>query len=152
MGYVALKPCSFAGQSFKINDAVPDSVIHPGAAKNLVKMQIIAPVGDVDILSQPSNFAPPQNNSSIRLTLRVEEGDLPLDVTTDGIQNVFDVLTTNVDDAESIIEGMTDGDALILLHVSDSRKTIKAAAEARAKAINESNEEPELPEESEGEQ
>ena len=36
---------------------------------------------------------------------------------------------------------MTDGEALILLHLADSRKSIKAAAETRAKAL--SKEEPE---------
>ena len=31
---------------------------------------------------------------------------------------------------------MTDDDALILLHLADSRMSIKKAAEARAKALN----------------
>ena len=47
-----------------------------------------------------------------------------------------------------MVEKMTDGDALILLHLADSRKTIKTAAEDRAKALSAKQEEPE----SEGEQ
>ena len=31
---------------------------------------------------------------------------------------------------------MEDGDALILVHIVDSRKAVKAAAEERAKALN----------------
>lgn len=44
MAYTALKPCRFAGQSFRIGESVPVEVIQPGAAKSLVKMGVIAEV------------------------------------------------------------------------------------------------------------
>ena len=60
------------------------------------------------------------------------------------VQQVVDALTTKADNAEAIVEVMEDGDALILLDILDSRKTIKAAAKARATALNaEAEEEPE---------
>ena len=34
MAYVALKPCKFAGQIFKIGERVPEEAILPGAASN----------------------------------------------------------------------------------------------------------------------
>lgn len=131
MAYVALKPCCFAGQRFKIGESVPDELIHPGAVNNLVKMQIIAEQ-DGTTTKETDNIQPP----AITIDIHAEEGDLPLELTNEGLQAVFDVLTGKTAEAEAVIERMTDGDALILLHISDSRKAVKAAAEARAKAIS----------------
>ena len=129
MAYVALKPCRLAGQDFKIGEEIPDGIVHPGAANNLVKMQVIA---DADNGTKPVV----EQKSTISLVIPVKEGNLPLEVSSEGIQAVFTVLTGKADEAEATIEQMTDGDALILLHLADSRRTIQKAAEARAKALN----------------
>ena len=131
MAYIALKPCRFAGQSFRVGAIVPAEIVQPGASKSLVRMGIIAAEGDVETLT------PQEGEATIAITIHANEGDMPLDVTGEGIQSVFDVLTSNAKTAETIIDGMTDGDALILLHVSDSRKSIKELAENRAKALSE---------------
>lgn len=147
MAYVALKPCCFAGHRFRIGETVPDELIHPGNARNAVKMGLIAEhAGEAGAPAKTPEppVIPPVEKMTI--CIHAEEGDLPLDLTKEGLQAVVDVLTSKVDDAEPIIEAMTDGDALILLHLTDTRKTVKNAAEARAKALNEN------PEESEGEQ
>ena len=138
MAYVALKPCCFAGHRFRIGETIPDEFVHPGNANNAVKMGLIA--------MQPGNATQTVEQSAettsapvetMTVNIHAEEGDLPLNLTAEGLQAVVDVLTSNVEDAEPIIEAMTDGDALILLHIADTRKTVKTAAEARAKAINE---------------
>ena len=147
MAYTALKPCEFAGQKFKIGEPIPEELILPGAAKNLVKMQIIAP-------AEASSAQPKSDKSpvySVAIAVHTEEGDMPLKVTVVGLQQIFDILTSNVENAEKIIAEMDDGDALILLHLADGRKSVKAAAEARAKALHENPEDSE-PEESAGEQ
>lgn len=138
MAYIALKPCRFAGQDFTIGKDVPEAVLKAGNIKNLVKMGIIAATEGETATSYPQP-APP-----ISVTIRAEEGDMPLELTDIGLQQIFDALTSNVENAEKIVDVMTDGDALILLHMSDSRKSIKAAAEARAKALaeQETDEEP----------
>ena len=130
MTYIALNPCKFAGQAFKIGDSIPGGCILPGAAKNLVKMEIIAPAGAVEA-------SMPVSNGPIAVTARAEGGNMELQLTDIGLQQIFDALTTNVDGAKEIIETMTDGDALILLHMCDSRKGVKEAAEERAKALEE---------------
>lgn len=153
MAYVALKPCCFAGQRFKIGGNIPDGIVHPGNAKNLVKMGVIAEqngaaettVVKTEIIQQ----------ETINVVIHAKEGDMPLNLTAEGLQNVVDVLTGKASEVEPIIAQMTDGDALILLHITDSRKAVKEAAEARAQAL--SPEEPEDeqspdPEESEGDQ
>ena len=123
MAYLALKPCSFAGQSFKIGENIPADLVQPGAAENLVKMGIIA-----------EEDAQPAREEKITI---IVGGDMELRVTHAGLQAVFDVLNGTATAAQDTIEAMIDGEALILLHYTDNRKTVKDMAEARAKEISE---------------
>ena len=142
MAYVAVKPCKFAGQSFRIGESVPDEVIHPGAVRNLIKMGLIAEAGAT--ASAPTETEPQKETvSTINITIHAEEGDLILTPTPEGLQAIFDVLSSKAADAEPIIESITDGDALILLDVSDSRKSIKELCRTRAQEISEPLEEEE---------
>lgn len=151
MAFIAVKPCKFAGQRFRIGEEIPADVIQPGAAKNLIKMGVIAERKDEYPTAEPDTITAVKIGEEIRMPdveiiIHAEEGDMPLNPTTEGLQVIFDVLTSNVSDAEPIIKEMTDGDALILLHLADSRKSIKELAETRAKALNA----PQEGEESEG--
>lgn len=130
MKLIAKRPCSFGGKKFFIGDEIPSEfVLDP---KIQEKMGVLV---RVDAQGHP---APVQEEpkKTIKIRIPVEEGDLDLDVTHDGLQDVFSVLAAKATDAETVIEQMTDGDALILLHLTDSRKTIKTAAEDRANAIS----------------
>jgi len=128
MAFIATKPCKFAGQTFRIGEAIPAEAIQPGSVRNLVKMGIIAE-------GEPEEMTPQEGETTIAITIHEKEGDLPLELTSEGLQSVFDVLTSTVGDAETIINEMTDGDALILLNAADSRKSVKELAETRAKAM-----------------
>ena len=133
MAYVALKPCSFAGQRFRIGETVPAEVIQPGAARNLVKMGLIADDGAATTMEAAAPAAPAKD--TVTITVHAKEGDMPLEPTTAGLQAIFDVLTANIADAEPTINEMTDGDALILLDFVDNRKSIKDIARTRAKEL-----------------
>ena len=130
MAFVAIKPCRFAGQSFKVGEIVPADVMQPGSSKNLVKMGIIAEKDGPDEKPQikPVKLPTPE------VVIHME--NMELRPTPEGLQAIFNVLTSNVVEAETIINEMTDNDALILLHTSDSRKSVKELAEARATAIS----------------
>lgn len=141
MPYVALKPCCFAGHRFRIGDNIPGEMIHPGSANNLVKMGVIAERAGEDTPDAAPEATPVNEAAAITVAIHAEEGDLPLELTQEGLQAVVDVLTSDVKDAEPVIAALNDGDALILLHATDTRKSIKTAAEARAKALNEALEE-----------
>lgn len=136
MAYVAIKPCSLAGQKFLIGDTVPAEFILPGNANNLVKMGLIAETSD----HEPTTKAAPETSPEIKVTIHAAEGDMELEPTQEGLQAILDVLTGKVDAAEPVINAMTDEDALILLHVTDNRKSIKELAENRAKELNGSEE------------
>ena len=142
MKLIAQKPCSFGGKKFYIGDEIPaEYVVDPKAQ---AKMGVLAIVADDAVFSPAETEEESVKPETVEVVVHVEEGDMPLNLTTEGLQAFVDVITGKATDAEAIIEGMTDCDALILLHVSDNRKSVKAAAEARAKALS--------AEESEGEQ
>lgn len=148
MKLIARKACSFGGKKFYIGDEIPaELVLDPGTQE---KREVLAIVPD-DSGAIPSVEPKEIRNEvdTMTVVIRAKEGDLPLNLTREGLQNAVDVLTGKPTDAETIIAQMTDGDALILVHITDSRRAVKAAAEARAQALNE---EPENPEESAGEQ
>ena len=128
MKLIANKPCSFGGKRYYIGDEVPaESVLNP---KELEKLGVLTVVKDGG-QDAPAEV-PGASSNAMELVVHAEEGDMPLNVSKDGIQAVVDAVTSAADDAVAIAKAMTDGDALILLHRIDSRKTVKAAAEARA--------------------
>lgn len=121
---VALKACSFGGKDFFIGDEIPvEYVLNPQAQQKLGVIAIVN--GD----------SPETPASTLSITVQNDGEELTLNPSDKGIQNVFTVLTGTVDDAEAIINEMDDNDALILLHLADSRKTVKTAVEARAKEL-----------------
>ena len=67
----------------------------------------------------------------ITVYVHTEEGELDCHVTQESLQQIFDVLQGTVTTAENTIKEMTDSDALILIDVCDSRKSVKAAVKER---------------------
>lgn len=128
---IAKKPCSFGGKKFFIGDEIPpEYVANPSAQEKLGTIAIVAvdaESGEREVVVIPE--------PSISIVVRNDGKDMILEPTTEGIQDVFNVLISKAADAEPIINQMKDDDALILLHLADSRKTIKEAAEVRAKEI-----------------
>lgn len=140
MKLIAKKPCGFGGKKFYIGDEIPaEYVLNPKAQE---KRGVLVVVNDGTMAPAPVDPVPPVE--AMEVIIHAEEGDMSLNLTKDGLQAVVDVITSKAADAKPIIDQMTDGDALILLHIADSRKEIKTAAENRAKALS--------PEESAGEQ
>lgn len=154
MKLIAKIPCDF-GKRYYIGDEIPvEAVLDPKAQE---KRGVLTIVNDEVGTTPPAvDLGDPAGDRSVMaVIIHAKEGDLPLELTQEGLQAVVDILTSNTEDAEPIVMQMTDGDALIFLDIADSRKTIKNAAKARAQALAaEANdtEEPEDPEESAGDQ
>lgn len=149
MKLFAKKSCSFGGKRFAIGDEIPvDLVLNPATQENLGVLSIVNDAPAFDPGDPAGDF------TRIAVVLHAEEGDFSLSLTEEGLQNVVDVLTSKADPAKAIVEQMTDENALILLDATDSRASIKKAAQARAMALNpeEVTSEEEPSEESEGEQ
>ena len=80
--------------------------------------------------------------------MEVKADDMTINLTQEDLQEVVDVLTANAEDAAARIKAIDGMDILFLINAADSRKTVQAAAKARAQELAE----PEIPEESAGDQ
>ena len=126
MKLIAKKPCSFGGKKFYIGDEIPaEYILDPKAQE---KLGVLACVGE--------EITP----VTVPIAVQSAKGKMELNITGEGMQSIFDVLTGKANEVEPIIKEMTDGDALILLHITDSRKSIQSAAEARANELEEAGE------------
>lgn len=123
MKLIAKQPCSFQGESFLIGEEIPMAMVRDPRGQE--KMGVLAMVND------RSEAVPTQ----IPLRIHAQEGDVELSLSHEGLQAVFDAIGGTAEQARDVIETMTDGQALLLLHLSDGRKSIQAAAQARAKDL-----------------
>lgn len=136
MKLIAKKPCSFGGERFYIGDEIPlELVKEPKTQEKYGVLAILE--GDAET---PSPTVSPIVISDPVLTICVQVGDeqMELEPTDDGLQDIFNVLIGEPAAAMSIINNMTDNDALILIHLADRRTTVKKAAKARAEELQES--------------
>lgn len=128
---IALKPCSFGGKKYFIGDEIPaEYVSNPSAQEKLGTLTVVNVDAEIDV---HETIVIPE--PSLSLVVQSEGKEMTLEPSDKGVQDVFNVLIGKASDAEAIINEMDDGDALILLHLADSRKTIKEAAELRAKEL-----------------
>lgn len=129
---IALKPCNFGGRRFYIGDEIPPNLV---ASPALQEKQGVLKVVNVEaeVTEVTENVVIP--DPTLEIVVQSNGEEMILEPTDSGIQDVFNVLIGKVAEAEAIINQMTDGDALILLHLADSRKAVKEAAAARAKAL-----------------
>lgn len=129
---IALKPCSFGGVQFYIGDEIPIELVSSPAKQEQLGVIKVVNV-DSEITEVTENVV--VTNPSLSIVVQSNGEEMILEPTDSGVQDVFNVLIGKAAEAEAIINQMTDGDALILLHLSDSRKSVKEAAEARAKEL-----------------
>ena len=132
MKLIAKRPCYF-GKKFYIGDEIPVEAVQNPATQE--KLGVLTIVNDAPLFAAPCQ-EPSIELLTVPVVLHAEEGDFPLNLTVEGLQNVVDVLTDKADPAKAIIEQMTDEHALILIDATDSRATIKKAAQTRAMALN----------------
>lgn len=160
MKLIAKKPCSFGGERFYIGDEIPVELVqNPKTQEKYGKLAI---VNDEAIPAVLDSTEPGGDATVVRLVIHGKDGDVALDLPPESIQTVMDVLTANAEDAAELIKQFTSDDLLFLVNAADSRKTVQAAAKARAQALAEEASEPdeeasepaepENPEESAGDQ
>lgn len=128
MKLIARKPCSFGGKQFFIGDEIPaEFVVNPVDQEKM---------GVLVCVTQEHPAPPVEWNFT--LAIPQEDGSkLILDFDLDGMTGCLSALVSKPEAARAIIEEMTCNDALVFLHMVDVRKSVKAAAEARGKALEE---------------
>lgn len=138
MKLIALKPCSFGGEKFKIGDEVPAELV--ANPKLQAKRNVLSILNCEDI---PLEECVAQVGVvKFEVPIHAEEGDLTLCVTNEELTVFTDILQIGVKTTEEkqqiseMVQNINSEDLLILLSALDGRKFVKEAAEERAKALN----------------
>ena len=119
MKLVANKPCNLNGKKYFIGEEVPVEEVVDYAS--LVKMGLLSVIHD-----------------AVPADIPIVKGDetIDLDVTEPQIQDAVKTMQMNADTAIAHIRGdVEDNTTLIVINALDSRKTVKEAAELKAKAL-----------------
>lgn len=147
MKLIAKKPCSFGGERFYIGDEIPVELVKDPKTQEKYGNLVIV---EGDVLTPAPTVSPiVVSDPVLTITVRIGEDEMDLEPTDDGLQDIFSVLIGEPAIAIDTINKMTDNDALILIHLSDRRTTVKSAAKKRAEQLKKLAEEPQ---ESAGEQ
>ena len=138
MKLIAKQPCSFGGKRFYIGDEIPVGlVLEPKTQEKYGKLAIVNDEA-VPAVMDPGDSG--GDVTVVHLVISGKDGDVSLDLTPESIQTVMDVLTANAEDAAALVKQIDSDDILFLVNAADSRKTVQAAAKARAQALMEAQE------------
>lgn len=135
MKLIAKKPCSFGGERFYIGDEIPVELVKdPKTQEKYGTLTIV----EGDAVTPAPTVAPiVVSDPVLTICVRVGDEEMELEPTDDGLQDIFTALIGDAEAAIGTVNQMTDNDALILLHLSERRTTIKKVAKARAEKLQE---------------
>ena len=133
---IAKKPCSFGGERFYIGDEIPVALVQSPETQE--KMGTLAIVEGDAVTPAPTYEPVVMSDPRLTICVRVNDEDMELEPSDDGLQAIFNVLIADAEAAIATINKMIDNDALILLHLSERRTTVKKAAKSRAEKLQES--------------
>lgn len=141
MGLIARKPCNFGGKKFFIGDKIPDAlVVNPALQEKLGIIAIVKSDDERTSSTETILYTQEQvksKQSIIPITVKGESSDedeqlIEIFATVEEVQQVFTIMQMSADDGIKAIAEVKTENVLILLHASDSRKTIKDAAKKQA--------------------
>lgn len=139
MKLVANKPCSLNGKKYFIGEEVPvEEVVD---YHSLVKMGLLSVIHDAVPADNLEECVAMVGEVSFSIPIVKGDETIDLDVTEPQIQDAVKTMQMNADTAIAHIRGdVEDNTTLIVINALDSRKTVKEAAESKAKALIEQEE------------
>lgn len=139
MKLVANKPCSLNGKKYFIGEEVPVEEVVDYAS--LVKMGLLSVIHDAVPANDLEECVAMVGEVSFSIPIFKGDETIDLDVTEPQIQDAVKTMQMNADTAIAHIRGdVEDNTTLIVINALDSRKTVKEAAESKAKALIEQEE------------
>ena len=134
MKLVANKPCTLSGKRYFIGEEIPaEAVTDPVALEKMGVLTVIRDGIPVETLEECVASV-----GEVFFKIEIVKGDkgFDLDVTEPQIQDAVKTMQMNADTAIAHIRGdVEDNTTLIVINALDSRKTVKEAAELKAKAL-----------------
>ena len=110
MDYIALRPCTFAGQRYRIGETVPGAAVMDG------KRQIA-----------PGPLAARRDTAAAAADISVTIGGAQIGFSADEMQAVFDILQADSRDAAAAIQTEQRENVRQLIAACDSRRSVKTA-------------------------
>ena len=139
MKLVANKPCTLSGKRYFIGEEIPaEAVADPVALEKMGLLTVIRDGIPVETLEECVASV-----GEVFFKIEIVKGDkgFDLDVTEPQLQEAVKTMQMNADAAIAHIRGdVEDNITLIVINALDSRKTVKEAAESKAKALIEQEE------------
>lgn len=136
--YTCIKPSTFAGIKYLPGDTIPAEAIAADRVGAVIRMGLIA---EQAAGATAERSEQPMSVCTFTVPIIFDNGDVEqLPVTPATVEEAVSVLQMTAEGATKHIADMTDTAALILIDACDSRKTVKAAATARAKVIEKDTE------------
>ena len=140
-GYICIKGLSLSGIEYEPGDHIPAEAVLPSRVRALVNQKYItAQAGAADAPPEEPQERP-EEPAPIVIPLTRDGGVYEVVAAPASIVAAACALQLTAEDAAEHIKAMDDETAIILIHALDSRKTVKAAAEARAKELEEKHDE-----------
>ena len=128
--FIAIKPCSFAGQTFYKGSAIPGGLVQPQAISRLINGGFIAEADEAGSLLPASTSI----DETVEVPILTEDGEEHLAMTVEDILMCIRMVQLPLDELKAKIATIESADALILI---DSLKTgIHDEAKARAKELS----------------
>lgn len=128
MKYTCLKAATFNGTKFHPGDVVEAEMIHPGRAKAMQDMGIIAEAREPE-------------KGTICLPITAEGGTVEIDASVEAVIQAVCILQQRAEEAVETIATVEDQNTLVLVNACDSRKTVKNAAKERGIFLEDHTEE-----------
>lgn len=110
MDYIALRPCTFAGQRYRIGESVPGSAVMDG--KRQIALGTLAARREADA-----------GATDITITI----GGAQISFSADELQAVFDILQADSRDAAAAIQTEQRENVRQVIAACDSRRSVKTA-------------------------
>ena len=141
MAYIALKPCSFAGKSYRVGNPIPDGAIIPGAIKRLIQAGVIAESEAGSLL--PASASSEEENT-LTIPIIAEDRGGYITMTVEELLGAVEIAQMKEDDIIEAISKVKSEKQLILIDaLSKSEAVYEAAETAARKLIAEETGEPE---------
>lgn len=135
--YIAQKPCSFAGQTYRVGEMISDGVILPEAVSRLKKGGVIAEVGEAGpLLPAAASIESTGAVQIVSVPILEKEGVTYMNMTIEELLEAIATIQKADDEIIKDIAKIENEDVLIFVDVmKDAVGSIHEAAVARAEKI-----------------
>lgn len=140
MQYVCIKQLTAGKKTYYPGDIIPDHVILPERSRKLIRNGYLSECNNdaiqIPIAEAIHPLAAEDSISMFPIKIHGEGSkEIELFLSLDELQRVFSILQMSAEEGVKQIAKVKSENALVLLHASDNRRTIKNAAKEQAEKV-----------------